>query len=262
MQLRNSFYDHDLDTPCFVTTADGMSTVCAPSGAATVQNLFIDADCSRPALSTTDPTVRYAEDYSFESGCSEYYRLGNRLTTPVFESVAGVCVATTVQGSVFEIGAPIGLPTIENELAKMQGRLAPVVARGIAGMPMLHVIDTELQSRCFYFEDFSTGEGHCTPVAWDLTQAFADAGCVQPIEVSVIPARTCDGATRFANYRFKKYREIAEPLPEAFTKTMSGECVRLGVPPGHALHALGRTILPEDLVAGHFVIDDVKNHEP
>jgi len=254
MLLRDAFHDHELDTDCYLLTVHGLSTVCAPDAAACIDDLFLDADCTRPGASSAED-VRFA--YSETSNCVSYFRRGDLVTTPVYHQVAGACVETTPPAgeTVFEIGPPVTLAEVDLVPAPSLNRLTDLHAQGSSDDPAVALFDTDATTICGYDDFFHRPDGRCLPAPWGADDAYGDPNCVQPIQISQVPAGTCDNDARYATSDFERYHEIIGVIDSAFTHSETGRCIPLVPTPGYAVHALGRTVLRSEFVRGVPVVD-------
>jgi hypothetical protein len=172
---------------------------------------FTDDMCTMPA--ETDYAYSYAADecpapeylidveYFFENGYEEYgvRRVGARVTSPVYSSLSGSCVATREQGwspSLFEVGERVEVPKLVGALVG-GGRLAARVIRDEAGTTLGY--SGGVQGSALYQDDTfgrpcgvleQDGEHVCLPGLADAftlvdgtnpNDAFSDADCTEAL---------------------------------------------------------------------------------
>lgn len=259
-RIPRGLFDRTLDTYCGPDTVHGPTTVCAPYSAP-VEDRYVDAMCTRPAVATTDPDIHAASSYSPFDWCSQYFALGSAVTGQTYQRVDGACVEASVPdgATVYQIGAPLELPPLDIAPVFEGHRLAAVSSSRIASRPTLGLYDTTLDARCDFFQDAVspyTKTMRCRPTAQYIDQAYADAACTQAIGVSLEPLGECLTPARYAvaieNAR-AVYHVLMGPTT-GFTKTDTG-CIPLVDPPGYRYFGIGRAISEDELARATLVHD-------
>jgi hypothetical protein len=187
-------------------------------------------------------------------GCARFTSLGAEVATPVYRLDGASCVRTFLSGDVhvFALGEPIELPNFERSVEAAPGRRLQRVMLSDLEDPDLRFTSDRLYDQAIRGECHREQVGddvRCIPVGTRQAAVLYGTGCGFPINVALLPARTC-GTVAFARAFAsdgvtQTFHAIGDPVSTPlFTYTGAG-CVVYTAPPGTEIRALGPALPPE-----------------
>lgn len=240
MQIAVDVYDQTLDFSCRVEgDANAASTACKPAMTDGLVSYFGDPTCSAPIIpvdTAEPPALARREDPV--TGCTSYFRVTNEvLPEAMYRIVGGQCVPEMNQVAPrYYSTQPLELATVERRHAGT-GRVQTIEVGDLAITDRL-LYDAELDTDCERVT-LESGELRCLPTSSaTLSSLFADEGCGTPIDIALVPSRTCDRPGTYV--RDGDVHAIGDVYTAPLYEISTGDrCAPFATPAGYVAHAAG-----------------------
>ena len=240
MRLAVDTYDQDLDVSCRIDgDANAEAAACRPAVVDSYVSYFADADCTTPVIPGDGPTPpAIAQRDDARTGCTTYFRTTTeRGPGPLYRMTGGACVPepNLVASHYYDV-RPLELARVERRRVGT-GRVRAIQIGHLSITDHL-TFDSVLDTDCERVM-LPSGELRCLPTsAASIATVFADDQCLRPVDVALVPARSCDTPSRFA--RDSDVHLIGDVYPSPLYQITTGDrCGAYAVPAGFTPHSIG-----------------------
>jgi hypothetical protein len=253
LRVVGGLVDRELGQACSPVSRDATTASCEPATSLPA-TVYLDDRCETKGVvvygDATSAIVRSIDD----DGCARFTTLGPEGTTSVYRLDGAQCVPTFVSGDahVFALGEPLELPRFERSVEAVAGRRLQRVMLGAADDPELRFASDRLYDLAIGGECRREQVGddvRCIPVATLAATTLYGTSCSVPIEVALLPARTC-GPVAFARTFASggvtpTFHAIGDPVTTTLFTFTSAGCVAYTPPTGTEIRALGPPLAPD-----------------
>ena len=253
LRLPTTLRDRELDATCTPSPEPDGVVRCRPVAAAT--SWFSDDACRHPvavveAGAPAPPVLEVVEP----DGCPRYYRVGSALPGPFYRRDGDFCQPVPIGhgARAYDAGAAIALAELHRTVEDVPRRRLQRIVLGADDVEVTatRMYDAAIAADCTPAE---LGDGvRCLPASIATTTTlFVSPRCVAPIDVAILPQRTCAPVrfARAAGAAPDQLRTIGDAPTTPLYQHVPGACFPYQPAPGRVPFALG-PVLPADVFVG------------